>query len=178
MLLAVHLPATGDAGDLGPIADIGDRANDPKAETKAGQTIFEKEWSYRSPDMVKPDAEKFKQRLRGRNPIGVSGDGLGPMFNATSCEACHERGGGAGVKHNVTLLTLDPRSDFLEAKDADEKAVARDELLGLYPALLNRFGHLAMEVVVHEKSSRPFYDPIRSQIVEHVSRRRGEVVCL
>ncbi len=37
------------------------------------------------------------------------GDGLGPLYNATSCVACHHQGGPGGAgknEHNVTLLSL------------------------------------------------------------------------
>ena len=40
-----------------------------------------------------------------------SGDGLGPVFNATSCVACHSQGGPGGggpVEHNVTVYGLSP----------------------------------------------------------------------
>src|SRR6266852_370438 len=44
-----------------------------------------------------------------------AGDGLGPLFNARSCAACHHLGGigGAGPKHtNVTIVSafLEPRN--------------------------------------------------------------------
>ena len=40
-----------------------------------------------------------------------SGDGLGPVFNARSCVACHSQGGPGGggpVEHNVTVYGLSP----------------------------------------------------------------------
>ena len=43
------------------------------------------------------------------DPLASSGDGLGPVFNAKSCVACHQKGGVGGsgsVEHNVTVFTL------------------------------------------------------------------------
>jgi len=63
-----------------------DEKQEPSVET--GKELFKRDWSQHKT---------------------VRGDGLGPMFNAVSCVACHEMGGvgGAGkAKHNVDLLSL------------------------------------------------------------------------
>ncbi len=57
----------------------------------AGRDLFEHEWSV-------------------NDPLS-SGDGLGPVFNARSCVACHSQGGPGGggpVEHNVTVYGLSP----------------------------------------------------------------------
>lgn len=64
------------------------RDESPEPSVEVGKELFKRDWS------------KHKT---------TRGDGLGPMFNAVSCVACHEMGGvgGAGkVKHNVDLLSL------------------------------------------------------------------------
>src|SRR5262249_24578689 len=46
------------------------------------------------------------------DPLAAQGDGLGPVFNATSCAACHKQGGVGGsglVEHNVTVFTRAPK---------------------------------------------------------------------
>lgn len=61
----------------------------------AGQTLFTHEWQ--------PD-----------DPLAAEGDGLGPVFNAKSCVACHFQGGvgGAGPnKHNVRSFEAHPTPD-------------------------------------------------------------------
>jgi CxxC motif-containing protein (DUF1111 family) len=68
------------------------------AEARAGQDLFEHEWTV-------------------NDPLAPQGDGLGPVFNATSCVACHHQGavgGSGGVEHNVTTFTIRPNR-------ADEK---------------------------------------------------------
>ena len=60
----------------------------------AGKILFEHEWSVNDPL--------------------TSGDGLGPVFNARSCVACHFQGGtgGAGPNQtNVTTFTVLPTED-------------------------------------------------------------------
>src|SRR5262245_47332721 len=51
----------------------------------------------------------FAHEWKERDPLANGGDGLGPVYNATSCVACHGEpslGGAGGLKHNVTMYTL------------------------------------------------------------------------
>src|SRR2546422_6781277 len=59
------------------------------AQAQTGQTLFLHEWTP-------------------RDPLAAGGDGLGPVFNARSCVACHHLGGvggSGGLEHNVTTFT-------------------------------------------------------------------------
>ena len=47
------------------------------------------------------------------DPLAARGDGLGPVFNASSCVACHQQGGVGGsgsLEHNVTVFTRAPKA--------------------------------------------------------------------
>jgi CxxC motif-containing protein (DUF1111 family) len=47
------------------------------------------------------------------DPLAARGDGLGPVFNASSCAACHQQGGDGGsgsLAHNVTVFTRAPKA--------------------------------------------------------------------
>ena len=47
------------------------------------------------------------------DPLAARGDGLGPVFNASSCVACHQQGGTGGsgsLEHNVTVFTRAPKA--------------------------------------------------------------------
>ena len=60
------------------------------AMAQAGHTLFVHDWTP-------------------RDSLASGGDGLGPVFNATSCVACHHQGGVGGsgsLKHNVTVFTV------------------------------------------------------------------------
>ena len=62
---------------------------DPAA-ARAGHTLFVHEWTV-------------------NDPLSPNGDGLGPVFNAKSCVACHHKGGvggSGGLDHNVTTFTV------------------------------------------------------------------------
>ncbi len=71
-------------------------------------------WSRPRPTPVDPAAARagetlFKHDWKPRDPLSPQGDGLGPVFNATSCLACHNQGGpggGGGLEHNVTTFTV------------------------------------------------------------------------
>ncbi len=133
-----------------------------------GKEIFQKQWTYEAPPKIEQGEQtdiEFSQRLRQ-----LPGDGLGPMFNAASCEACHAAGGASGVEHNVTLITLDPRSPLLQAKTSTPEQLksARESIVELYPGLLSPRGVLSMDVVVHEASTRHFFDMVRDQIGDFV----------
>ncbi|WP_372725665.1 di-heme oxidoredictase family protein [Novipirellula sp.] len=117
-----------------------------------GQQLFEHEWQP-----AKSSDTAIAQTKR------VDGDGLGPLHNATSCAACHKNGGGAGVQHNITLITVDPRSSVLTDKKHGGK-----RLLEVFPALLGPRGGMTFSTVVHDRSTRPGYSSIRDRLVSYV----------
>lgn len=60
------------------------------AQAQAGEILFNHDWKV-------------------HDPLCAGGDGLGPVFNASSCVACHNQagpGGGGGLEHNVTTFTI------------------------------------------------------------------------
>ena len=69
----------------------------PKADvqaSQAGRDLFLHEWTP-------------------GDPLAAGGDGLGPVFNASSCVACHQQGGAGGsgsLEHNVTVFTRAPKA--------------------------------------------------------------------
>jgi CxxC motif-containing protein (DUF1111 family) len=65
------------------------QALDPQS-VHAGQTLFVHEW-------------------QANDPLAAGGDGVGPVYNASSCQACHNQaglGGGGGLNHNVTTYVF------------------------------------------------------------------------
>lgn len=60
---------------------------------QAGQVLFNHEWVP-------------------HDPLANGGDGLGPVFNANSCVACHHQGGvggSGGLENNVTAFVVAPK---------------------------------------------------------------------
>src|SRR5262245_48766675 len=63
------------------------------------------------PSMVEEGRKLFLHEWAQNDPLCPDGDGLGPVFNATSCVACHQQGGvggGGGLEHNVTTFLVQP----------------------------------------------------------------------
>jgi CxxC motif-containing protein (DUF1111 family) len=74
--------------------------------------------------VVEQGRELFTREWLPGDPAGHKGDGLGPMYNDTSCVACHNQGGAGGAgssSKNVDLVTavVTPVED--EAIIQDEK---------------------------------------------------------
>ncbi len=64
-----------------------------------------------SPEQIAQGRELFVHEWTVNDPLSPAGDGLGPVFNANSCVACHFQGGvgGAGPnQHNVTTFLALP----------------------------------------------------------------------
>jgi hypothetical protein len=154
-LLATFLtPCVGDAQE----AAIASR------QGFSGKQLFEHQWQWLgSPtrDVDVPVLGRGKPTAVKRR--GVVGDGLGPLHNATSCAECHVKGGASGVTHNVTLITVDPRSAAI-----DELKVGGKHLLELFPGLLGPDGRSVFNAVVHDRSTRPGYAEIRERLADHV----------
>jgi CxxC motif-containing protein (DUF1111 family) len=59
--------------------------------------------------MAQAGQELFTHEWAPGDSLASGGDGLGPVFNATSCVACHNQagaGGGGDAAHNVTFFTV------------------------------------------------------------------------
>lgn len=138
-----------------------------------GKQLFEHEWKWvpTQPRPVKLPAEPMPGVPAGatRTVMGVVGDGLGPLHNATSCAQCHPAGGASGVEHNVTLISVDPVSPVIRNGNRG----ARD-LLRLFPALVLPGGSLNFTTVVHDRSTRSGYQEIRGRLAEHVAGEMDE----
>ena len=69
------------------------------------------------PDLVSAGEKLFEHDWKPNDPLSPDGDGLGPVFNATSCVACHKQagpGGGGPNEFNVIAFTVnDPKSGKL-----------------------------------------------------------------
>jgi cytochrome c peroxidase len=122
------------------------------AEMKAaGQAIFEHDWTVNDP-------------LAG-------GDGLGPVFNATSCLACHFQGGvggGGPNRHNVRAFEVLPsrRNPHLQSGLIHHFAVApayqetQDAARRLFPIETG-----TQKVVVGCTVTVPDFDPLRVESI-------------
>ena len=118
----------------------------------SGQEIFSREWLANDP----------------RSP---DGDGLGPMFNGSSCVACHNLGGtgGAGaLGKNVELgsvnainLRFQQVAPSLQSGAAQPVTSFRKELLKLHPGF-----EKANTVVIHKFGISPDHDDWRMGLLK------------
>ena len=114
-----------------------------RAEVTRGEALFLKEWVV-------------------ADPSSPQGDGLGPVYNATSCIACHGLGapGGAGPENrNVVLVTATPTGSQPLPKTLGK----------IHPGLAN-----ARSVVVHRYGVDSAYGSWRRSFFE--GNRSGQAV--
>ena len=79
--------------------------------------------------MAETGRQLFQHEWTPGDPLAGGGDGLGPVFNATSCVACHGQGGtgGAGsAELNVTTFTVRPEKEGEEPREGVVHAQATD----------------------------------------------------
>ena len=110
----------------------------------------------RAGDTQTPGRELFDREWLQNDPLSGNGDGLGPMFNARSCAACHHQqgsGGGGGTQHNVDLLTL---VDF----NGSGSGPSRSSLEKLHPGF-----RTANSVTLHALSNQQSYGSYRSALL-------------
>ena len=118
-----------------------------------GRVLFEKQWQ-------EFDAGSY------------TGDGLGPMFNARSCVACHNQGGvgGSGSKaNNVELLCLVPTSQITRIDRRSFVAVVARVHSGF---VVNATTALPT-ITFHKSSTHPAYANLRGAIVARLDRKSG-----
>jgi len=76
-------------------------------------------WNRPTDETILLGQELFVHEWTAGDTLSPEGDGLGPVFNAKSCVACHFQGGvgGAGPnEHNVTAFTAFSKPQDSEAK--------------------------------------------------------------
>jgi CxxC motif-containing protein (DUF1111 family) len=103
------------------------------------------------PGVLARGAEIFSREWLPDDPRSRAGDGLGPVYNETSCIGCHGLGapGGAGpVNKNAVILSL-ARSDLRQRVGPDDD---KDRLAGIHPGFLK-----ARSVVLHRFGTDPDY---------------------
>lgn len=76
-----------------------------------GSTHLLQAWNTPSKDVLLTGRQLFLHEWQPQDPLAAEGDGLGPVFNAKSCAACHFQGavGGSGPnERNVSTFTALP----------------------------------------------------------------------
>jgi RNA polymerase sigma factor (sigma-70 family) len=133
----VREPAQPQPPLIKPLPELAEVNRLARREQTRGEALFSKEWAH-------------------HDPASPQGDGLGPVFNDTSCVACHGLGapGGAGPEgKNVVILT----------------ATSRAALPGL--AKVHPGFHNARSIVLHRYGTDPAYSSWRRQLFTDFANR-------
>lgn len=148
-------------------ADAAPRRVAPSAENSSATT---------NTNPVDRGRELFARRWQPNDPRSRGGDGLGPVYNADSCLACHFQGGpgGAGpAEANVTIVTRPSKNAAVRpptfARSTSEfggRTIHRpvsgaEEWASVLPALAKAPG-----VVVHRHGVDPAYASLRAAVLE------------
>ncbi len=113
---------------------------------------------------VQPGRNLFEHKWILDDPLSLLGDGLGPMYNADSCVACHNLGGigGSGpVEHNVALLSIVIPNGQPSPR---ERAALRSHAGKINPAF-SAGPNAASSVVLHQFSTESRYERWRLGIL-------------
>jgi CxxC motif-containing protein (DUF1111 family) len=93
--------------------------------------------------------ELFEKSWEPGKPSPIGGDGLGPLYNETSCVGCHNlggTGGGGSNERNVVMLTAIASS----ARSIHGATLFQGEMEDLHPGFRNR-----ASVVLHRHATTP-----------------------
>ena len=127
------------------------------SEIEAGRELFEHEWTPNDPL--------------------AHGDGLGPVFNARSCAACHFQGGlggGGGLEHNALSFEVLPRPgalNFLAGSihnfSVEASQIESEDLLHhMFPVIKGRTIQTSTAGCPGMSVSVPDFDPVRTVSVQ------------
>ncbi len=93
------------------------------------------------PLMAQAGEVLFKHDWKPKDALSPEGDGLGPVFNARSCVACHNQGapgGAGGLEHNVTTFTVRKRDEMrqgvVHAASVGSRAETLQDVDSSFPA--------------------------------------------
>lgn len=95
---------------------------------------------------IEQGEELFKRQWVAGDRLAAGGDGLGPMFNADSCAACHRLGGvgGAGPRENnvefLSIIGAGTPAAAINALQANAQSVHPSFTSGTSTVLLHRSG--------------------------------------
>jgi CxxC motif-containing protein (DUF1111 family) len=109
-------------------------------------------------DMARAGEVLFRHEWQPYDSLCSGGDGLGPVFNATSCLACHNQagpGGGGGLEHNVTTFTMrDERTGAAREGVVHAHSIGTPETLKDVHSNLPAISHPSLDQLVIIAGSR------------------------
>jgi CxxC motif-containing protein (DUF1111 family) len=117
--------------------------------------------------------ELFEKSWEPGKPSPIGGDGLGPLYNETSCVGCHNlggTGGGGANERNVVMLTAVASS----ARSIKSATLFQGEMEDLHPGFRNR-----SSIVLHRHATTPEIEERLRKIATFTAvQTRGEIKVL
>ncbi len=114
-----------------------------------------------SPELVALGKQLFTNEF-APTPLGLNGDGLGPVFNHVSCVACHRLGGVGGAgDHRFNARTFSIQSLVVKQPIGGESVVLA--LGTLLPGVISSDDQVKNTFAVHRRGGSPEYDRVRKQ---------------
>ena len=133
-----------------------------------------------SPEAVAEGRVLFNHEWTAGDPL-TKGDGLGPVFNATSCVDCHSQGGPGGggpISKNVVVygLTGENKKGVPSSGVIHQKAVRQEfqETLNLVHAALPRKSTIPLAELLDRSTPRPTDIVVTQRNTPALFRRRPD----
>ncbi|RCS44485.1 MULTISPECIES: di-heme oxidoredictase family protein [Pirellulaceae] len=108
--------------------------------------------------------ELFVHQWQPNDKLSPNGDGLGPLYNATSCVACHAQGGvgGSGPKdHNAQMLAIVPEPGEPTVRTAK---TFLSRLKNMHPEFVDAQGRYFTGILLHRYSTTPEYAEVHDKV--------------
>lgn len=115
-------------------------------------------------DTIARGRELFVHQWEPNDKLSPHGDGLGPLYNATSCVACHAQGGvgGSGPKdHNAQMLAIVPEPGEPTVRSAK---TFLSRLKTMHPEFVDAQGRYFTGILLHRYSTTPEYAEIHDKV--------------
>ena len=130
----------------------------------------------KSPESIKLGKQLFERDWTPSNPK-LGSDGLGPLFNATSCSSCHNQGGsGGGGEARFNAISIGIERMEITGGKVNNDVVAR-MLKSFHPGFIQSGGMMLNTLpLVHHGGSPPLAkirDAIRRQVPVAFSKEGG-----
>jgi CxxC motif-containing protein (DUF1111 family) len=105
----------------------------------------------------------FVRRFMAGEIQPEGGDGLGPLFNHSSCAACHRQaalGGGGGIELNVTLLS----AQLANPGNRPPQKTLLTALKALHPAFVGEDGKIVPSILLHRFGPGERYFQLKAEL--------------
>ncbi len=145
-----------------------------------GVGLARAESTSEKPDSVTVGYEIFNREWLPNDPRSHGGDGLGPVYNDSSCVACHNSGGSGGagpISKNIDILSAsrNPNNEIQSRPQADGKPSSPPTSTNPLTDFHAGF-RTSRTVVLHRFGIDPNYDAWRSRALSSAPMRGSPTV--